>query len=191
MSAVLLWTSPFALQGVLMGIDELWFHRRRGLPRWERIGHPVDTATVGACILLACLLPLSVGGAWAYTALAVVSCAVVTKDEAIHAARCSPGEHWIHGALFVLHPIVLGVVAVLWSARDGHALVPALEAWTGVALPPAPLAGTLLVGQGAVVAAFGLYQAVYWNRPTARLGDGGCARPSACERRSACEQGGT
>ena len=23
-----------------------WFHRRRGLPRWERIGHPLDTLTI-------------------------------------------------------------------------------------------------------------------------------------------------
>jgi len=28
-----------------MGVDEFYFHRRRGLPRWERLAHPLDTMT--------------------------------------------------------------------------------------------------------------------------------------------------
>ena len=39
----------FGTQAALMMVDELHFHRRRGLPRWERIGHPLDTATVLVC----------------------------------------------------------------------------------------------------------------------------------------------
>ncbi len=47
-SALLL--APLAVQGIAMAVDELHFHRRRGLGRWERLGHPLDTLTVLACI---------------------------------------------------------------------------------------------------------------------------------------------
>jgi 2-polyprenyl-6-hydroxyphenyl methylase / 3-demethylubiquinone-9 3-methyltransferase len=36
---------PLGLQALAMAVDEAYFHRRRGLPRWERIGHPLDTLT--------------------------------------------------------------------------------------------------------------------------------------------------
>jgi hypothetical protein len=39
---------PFALQMCCMAVDEVHFHRQRGLPRWERLGHPLDTLTVCA-----------------------------------------------------------------------------------------------------------------------------------------------
>ncbi|HWU42647.1 MAG TPA: hypothetical protein VN132_04380, partial [Bdellovibrio sp.] len=39
------------LQGSIMLIDEFFFHHKRGLPRWERIGHPLDTITVLTCLL--------------------------------------------------------------------------------------------------------------------------------------------
>ena len=41
---------PIVLQGVIMVVDEGWFHRTRGLPRWERIGHPLDTLTIVLCL---------------------------------------------------------------------------------------------------------------------------------------------
>ncbi len=40
---------PAVLQMLAMAFDELVFHRRRGLPRWERLGHPLDTATAALC----------------------------------------------------------------------------------------------------------------------------------------------
>ncbi len=110
---------PLVLQGAAMIVDEGYFHRRRGLPRWERIGHPLDTVTIVAC--LAWLLVVDPGAPYAvpgYVALAVVSSLFVTKDEAVHARECSAGEHWLHALLFVLHPIVLGAVAILWSRGE-------------------------------------------------------------------------
>src|SRR5262249_11498801 len=41
-------TAPSLLQAPAMAVDEGWYHNRRGLPRWERIGHPLDTLTVAA-----------------------------------------------------------------------------------------------------------------------------------------------
>ena len=50
---MLKWLSvPLALQALAMLVDELHFHRQRGLPRWERLGHPLDTLSVLACYAL-------------------------------------------------------------------------------------------------------------------------------------------
>jgi 2-polyprenyl-6-hydroxyphenyl methylase/3-demethylubiquinone-9 3-methyltransferase len=133
---------PLALQAVAMVVDEGVFHRRRQLPRWERIGHPLDTLTIVAC--LAWLLgvpPTAPHALTGYVALAIASTLFVTKDEAVHASQCSPGEHWLHAVLFSLHPIVLAALGWLWWHGE--------SGW--------------LVAQLAVTATFGVYQVVYWN----------------------------
>jgi hypothetical protein len=40
---------PSALQALAMPVDESVFHRRRGLLKSERIGHPLDAVIVAAC----------------------------------------------------------------------------------------------------------------------------------------------
>jgi hypothetical protein len=132
---------PLGLQALAMVFDELHFHRRRGLPRWERIGHPLDTSTVLACLAVAALAPPTTGWLVVYGVLAAFSCLFVTKDEAVHTRLCEAGEHWVHAVLFVLHPMVLASIATLWV----HGL------------------RTLVVAQSAVTLAFGTYQTVYWN----------------------------
>jgi hypothetical protein len=134
---------PFGLQAIVMLVDELHFHRLRGLPRWERIGHPLDTASVLACYALLLLTPPSAGMLALYVGLAAFSCLLVTKDELVHARYCSPSEHWLHALLFVLHPIVLGTMAALWFSG----------------------ARTLIGVQTALTLAFGCYQFAYWNFP--------------------------
>ena len=37
---------PFFLQGLAIFFDEFYFHHRRGLGKWEKVGHPLDTLTV-------------------------------------------------------------------------------------------------------------------------------------------------
>jgi 2-polyprenyl-6-hydroxyphenyl methylase/3-demethylubiquinone-9 3-methyltransferase len=133
---------PIVLQGVTMVVDEGWFHRARGLPRWERIGHPLDTLTIVLCLAwLVATEPRSPMALPVYVALAVFSTLFVTKDEAVHSELCSAGEHWLHAILFVLHPIVLAAFAYLW--------------WTGVV--------GLLVGQLGIAIAFLAYQVIYWS----------------------------
>jgi hypothetical protein len=132
---------PLVLQAAAMFFDEVHFHRQRGLARWERVGHPLDTCTVLACFGLALAAPPTTRWLSVYVALGAFSCLFITKDEPVHARECSPGEHWLHAVLFVLHPIVLASVALLW-----------FEGWR-----------SLIVGQVALTFAFGLYQIVYWN----------------------------
>lgn len=139
---------PALLQAAAMAVDEGWFHRRRGLARWERRGHPIDTATVALCYAWLVAAAPSSTNAVIYVALALISCVTITKDEWIHARSCTPGEHWLHAILFVLHPIVLGSFGVLW--------------WSGGY-------SSVLVLQLALTAAFGLFQILYWNVAWRRL----------------------
>lgn len=132
---------PLALQAVAMLVDELRFHRRRGLSRWERVGHPLDTASVLACYAVAIVSPPTDTALTVYVGLSAFSCLLITKDERVHARECGPEEHWLHALLFVLHPIVLGAVAFLWLG--GHRAI--------------------LHAQAALTTLFGGYQLLYWN----------------------------
>jgi hypothetical protein len=132
----------FGVQAALMVVDEFHFHRERRLPRWERIGHPLDTMSVFACYAVVLAFSPSDRAVGSYVALAAFSCVFVTKDEIVHARLCGPAEHWLHAVLFVLHPVVLALAALLW-VQGGHR--------------------ALLAAQALVTLAFGVYQAVYWN----------------------------
>ena len=129
------------LQGVAMIVDEAVFHRRRELPRWERIGHPLDTLTIVLCLVFLLIAPATPATRGVYIGLAAFSCVFVTKDEFVHEKLCTGGEQWLHSVLFVLHPIVLFAFGALW--------------WRGSTGP--------LVGQLLVTIAFMFYQVAYWN----------------------------
>ena len=138
---VLFATIPLGLQGLAMVVDEFYCHRRRGLPQWERIGHPLDTLTVLGCYAVALARPLTTASLRTYVVLAAFSCLFVTKDEIVHAKHCKPFEHWLHALLFVLHPIVLVSMGFLWLRE----------------------ARMLMLAQAVLTLFFGLYQTLYWN----------------------------
>jgi hypothetical protein len=129
-----------------MFVDEIHFHRQRGLPRWERIGHPIDTLSVLVCYSVALTARPSAVALALYAGLATLSCVLITKDEFVHSRRCVPGEQWLHSLLFVLHPIVLGAAALLWFRHKT----------------------AILAVQSALTLAFGCYQLLYWNLPWTR-----------------------
>ena len=145
---------PIVLQNAAMFFDEFHYHRGRGLPRWERIGHPLDTLTVIACFAWILTREPTAASVAVYVGLSLFSCVFVLKDERVHYEHCSLGEQWLHAALFVFHPLTLVAFGVLWAGAHGHA--------------PAGLAGgidarTALIGQGAATVAILVYQLVYWN----------------------------
>lgn len=107
----------FGIHAVLMMIDEFYFHNKRGLERWERRGHPLDTLTVvapTAYLLYAPLASVSI-----FSAMALFSCLFVTKDEWVHAKHCPPGEHWLHSLLFLLHPLLFWM---MWELKRSDQL---------------------------------------------------------------------
>ena len=95
-------------------MDEFIFHRQRGLPLWERIGHPIDTFATGICyvwILFRLPTEFNIG---VYIGLCVFSSLLITKDEFIHQAHCRAAESWLHAVLFVLHPVSFMAAFLIW-----------------------------------------------------------------------------
>ncbi|MFN7728044.1 MAG: hypothetical protein ACK5P7_02690 [Bdellovibrio sp.] len=103
------------LQAALILLDEFYFHWKRNLPKWERIGHPVDTAALLAPLSIAAFAGFSETTMRIYILLAIVSCLCVTKDEWVHREVAPATEQWLHAVLFVLHPVVLISAYFTWQ----------------------------------------------------------------------------
>ena len=114
---------PLVLQGIAMLVDELWFHRARSLPRWERIGHPIDTLTVLLCMSYVLFVPYSKEAVFPYAILAIISCITVTKDEFVHKQHCPASENWLHAILFLLHRCFLPMQCYLRNCLLIHLLL--------------------------------------------------------------------
>ena len=125
-----------------MVVDEFYFHKKRGLPRWERIGHPLDTLSVFLCLLVPATLSPTPGHLQLYFVLAAFSCLFVTKDEFVHGELCTAGENWLHALLYLFHPLCFIAAAMIW--RSGEHV-------------------GFLQGQVVVIGVFMIYQIVYWN----------------------------
>jgi hypothetical protein len=133
---------PFALQGLVMGVDEFYCHRRRGLGRWERIGHPVDTLFFLFCLIYLLVAVPSPFATGVYAVMAVISCLLITKDEWQHVQRSDGFENWLHSLLFMLHPVLLIWAGWLWWHFESR----------------------LILGAAAFLSAgFLIYQSLYWN----------------------------
>ncbi len=139
-------TWVFALQAVLMLVDEFVCHYRREVPKWERVGHPVDTLTVFLPLAVTIFFAPNANTEIVFIALSVFSCVCITKDEWIHARHCSGFEHWLHAMLFVLHPVLFFVAYRIWHDADANAF-----------------GAILLKGQTVAVFIFFFYQVWFWN----------------------------
>lgn len=150
---------PFIVQLLVIGIDEFYFHVRRGLPKWERLGHPLDTLTVVACFIFVILVPYSSLALKIYIGLAVFSCVFVTKDEFVHKECCPASEQWLHALLFLNHPLVLIAAGLIWpiaTGAGGPSWLSGLEEHTGILRD-------FMLGQALFALLFCCYQTIYWN----------------------------
>lgn len=150
---------PFALQALAIFFDEGYFHVRRGLPKWERIGHPLDTLTVLVCMGYVLWVPFSTKTLVLYVALAVFSSIFVTKDEFVHKDHCPASENWLHAILFTLHPITLTSAGFIWPVVQNVDVAP----WIARLLDHKEMLRLFLKGQFFAMAAFMTYQIVFWN----------------------------
>lgn len=150
---------PFALQILAMIFDEGYFHIRRGLPKWERIGHPLDTLSVLTCMGFILFIPFSTSSLIVYICLAAFSSILVTKDEFVHKDHCPASENWLHAVLFTLHPITLTCAGFMWPVVQGMEVTPWIARWLD---NPEQLHLFLRVQFGAT-ALFILYQIIFWN----------------------------
>ncbi len=138
----LIFIIPLLLQGFIIAIDEFYFHYRRGLPTWEKIGHPLDSLSLLCCYLFVLLAQATETNILIYSGLSCLSCIFVTMDEFVHTGLCSKGENWLHALLFILHPICLYSVYRFWINAEFQK--------------------PLLI-QTLVIFSFMTYQFVFWN----------------------------
>lgn len=150
---------PFLLQALCIAFDEGYFHIRRGLPRWERIGHPIDTLSVLLCMGFVLFVPFSKGALLIYVLLAVFSSLLVTKDEFVHKEHCPASEQWLHALLFSLHPITLTSAGFIWPVVQGVEV----SHWMGQFLNNPGALFAFLKGQFLIMSLFFIYQIVFWN----------------------------
>ncbi len=150
---------PFALQALAIALDEGVFHVRRGLPKWERIGHPLDTLSVLVCMGYVLFVPFSGKALALYIVLAAFSSILVTKDEFVHKEHCPASENWLHAVLFILHPITLTCAGFIWPVVQGMEVTPWIARWLS---EPESLRFFLQV-QFAAMTVFLVYQIVFWN----------------------------
>jgi hypothetical protein len=150
---------PFLLQTAVIFIDEFYFHWKRGLPRWERIGHPLDTLSTLLCFAYVLIFPCDALHLKIYIGLALFSCVFVTKDEFVHKECCPASEQWLHALLFINHPIILSLLGILWAVCKADPLPSFLMSLQ----PYQPMAVCFLWMQTCFVGLYGLYQALYWN----------------------------
>lgn len=150
---------PFIMQAIAIGIDEIYFHYKRGLPLWERIGHPLDTFSLWICLLFPIFVPFSETALKVYCGFAIFSCLMVTKDEFVHKHHCPWAENWLHALLFILHPLTLLLTGFMWPVVQGIEVSEWLSTW----LSNPFLLKMFLEGQAIIVLCFFLYQAIFWN----------------------------
>jgi len=150
---------PFAIQMVAMAFDEGYFHYRRGLPKWERIGHPIDTLSVFICFSWILFVPFSTKTLIVYIVLAALSSFLVTKDEFVHKEHCPAMENWLHAVLFTLHPIILTCAGFMWPVVQGVEVTPWIARW----LSDSEALHLFLWAQWISTALFMLYQIIFWN----------------------------
>lgn len=128
-------------QGLLMLVDEFYFHYERGLPKWERYGHPLDTFFFFIVFLFSATAKFDSNNIPIFIGLSFFSCLFITKDEWVHSQQCGPGEQWLHSILFIIHPLSLYVCYFFWHEGQQH----------------------LIQLQALLIFVFMLYQIFYWN----------------------------
>lgn len=134
--------TPFILQACAMLVDEFYFHHRRGLPLWEKVGHPFDSMTVFLSYFYLTQFPPTDEHLYVYIGLCSFSCLFITKDEFIHSLKCEASENWLHSILFILHPITFLSAGVIW--------------WQN-------LYPSFLIVQPVIILVFMGYQITYWS----------------------------
>ncbi len=130
------------LQGSLMFVDEFKFHRERGLKKWERLGHPIDSLFFLIPFLYTMTyIDTQSQNLYSFIGLCGLSCLTVTKDEFIHAEECAASEHWLHSVLFIIHPVALFGLWLAWKNNFQ----------------------SIIQVQSTIIFLFMLYQIIYWN----------------------------
>lgn len=149
---------PFSIQSICMFVDEFHFHIKRGLPKWERIGHPIDTLSVIVCLLYLIWVPFSSFNFFGYMLLSLISSLLITKDEWVHKEHCKGTEQWLHALLFINHPILLISFGLMWVKQYSSSS----NNWVSW-FDHSPLFVPFFLSSLILMVLFCIYQVVFWN----------------------------
>ena len=155
----LLLLCPFILQMILIFVDEYVFHLKRGLPRWERIGHPLDTFSILICMAIVLAIHFSAFWIKIYIGCSLFSCFLVTKDEFVHKKHCPSAEQWVHALLFINHPLLLTSLGLSWYLFSADPLPGFLKFWDSRLVE----LRYFLIIQALAAVGFFLYQIIFWK----------------------------
>lgn len=147
---------PFIIQAGATFFDEFYFHHKRGLPLWEKLGHPLDTLTVLACYYYITTHDFNLTNLGIYVSLAIFSCLFITKDEFVHHENSGATEQWLHSILFVIHPIVLSSLGFYWFNNNSSDFISTKEL---------VIFKSFIRGQLILTIIFLTYQILYWSVP--------------------------
>lgn len=150
---------PFCVQFLAIFFDEFYFHRKRGLPAWEKIGHPLDTLSVFFALLYLCIFPCNSFHIKIYATLSIISMLMITKDEFIHKDICPKSEMWLHAVLFINHPLLLLSAGFMWASLNDLFLFESLKQLTYFHDKMA----FFLKLQTILTLIFCAHQFIYWN----------------------------
>ena len=148
---------PILLQMAVIGFDEFYYHQKRDLPRWERIGHPLDTLSVLVCLVWVWAVPPTPKAVLFYAGLSAFSCLFILKDEWLHQQVCEVGENWLHAIAYLLHPLVFISVGLLWAKLDPTTTV--LNGWIRSSGNESYFLELTIL----LLFLFGIYEVIYWN----------------------------
>ncbi len=124
-----------------MTFDEFYFHHKRGLGKWESIGHPIDSIFFFAVFIFCILFSYSESLNIAFITLSIFSTLIITKDEWVHTEQSSAKENWLHAMLFIIHPLAL--IGLYYAWRFGFSKI--------------------ILIQAVIISLFTVYQILYWN----------------------------
>jgi hypothetical protein len=144
------------LHAFFMIIDEFYFHMKRILPKWERIGHPLDTLFFLACFVVVIFFSMTKMSIIFYIILSCISCVFIIKDEFIHLKHCSKYEQMLHALMFILHPVLLIILFLSWSSFTK-------PYFDFLQIIHSPIIKNIIWFQFSSAIVFLFYQVIYWN----------------------------
>jgi hypothetical protein len=149
--------APFVIQGVVISFDEFYFHHQRGLGWWERLGHPLDTTALLICYYFIFNSAPTSDNILVFISLSTFSSLLITKDEFLHNSECGPTEQWLHSLLFVIHPVTLIVLGLVWVNS------------LNLDVKMISIFNKFIIGQVIFMGIFLSYQILYWSIPWKKI----------------------
>lgn len=103
-------------------IDELVFHKKRAILRLDRLSQLLNVVFLWILTFIAYQVTYSDGLSTFFLAMAVASLILVARQEWTEHVFDLP-ERGLHSVVYMMHPVVIGVLGILWFLTSGISAV--------------------------------------------------------------------